>query len=80
MADGFFGLGVGAAKLSELTTRQHRLGVRISNRLRRWPSMTALADTVHVLSTKAGAASHGLPQANCGFQDVTCLPGRLETR
>lgn len=59
MTDGFFGLGVGAANPSDLTTLQHRLGVRISDRLRRWPALTPLADSVYVCSRKPNTAPRG---------------------
>ena len=57
MSDGFFGLGVGAANPSELTAPQHRLGVHVSNRLRKWRALTPLADSIYVRSKKADAAS-----------------------
>lgn len=57
MSDGFFGLGVGAANASDLMRPQHRLGVRISNRLRNWPALTPLADSVYVRSAKANTGT-----------------------
>lgn len=57
ITDGFFGLGVGAANPSELTALQQRLAVRISNRLRCWPALTPLADSIYVRSNKVDAAS-----------------------
>lgn len=59
MTDGFFGLGVGAANPSELASPQHRLGVRISNHLRRWPAMMPLADSIYVCSKKPNMVPQG---------------------